>query len=299
VKRSISSISVLILHVTPSTNAFVCTSLAKAHQPLLLSNHCCSQEQARNQSRQCNYHRASLHACGISDELSSSSLTTRVLWKLSQGSKLRNVRIVPSSNRRWLLAENPMFLRADQAFGTVVISNHGEEDKKSRQSTTHRIRERLRKKQNQAPKWNYCCNEASCTLLTDIWRNTPCKSGYRRRCSRRSGKDCSMLRSPIVHSTKAMIPGYNQAPKWNYCCNEAFCTLLTDIWRERRNGNKIRHRNEIIVAMKIFARFLLTSEETHLVNRDIEGDVRDALVKITPCCVCQLSIQQKLLIGDL
>jgi len=107
-------------------------------------------------------------------DLSNSSLTARVLWKLSQGSKLRNIRIVPSSNCRWLLAENPMLLRADQAFGT-------------------------------------------------------CKSGYRRRCSRRSGKDCSMLRSPIVHSTKAMIPGYNQAPKWNYCCNEACCTLLTDI----------------------------------------------------------------------
>jgi hypothetical protein len=45
-----------------------------------------------------------------------------------------------------------MFLRADQAFGTIVISSHGEEDKKSRQSTTHRIREKLRKKQNQAPK---------------------------------------------------------------------------------------------------------------------------------------------------
>jgi hypothetical protein len=44
-----------------------------------------------------------------------------------------------------------MFLRADQAFGTVVISSHGEEDKKSHQSTTHRIHERLRKKQNQAP----------------------------------------------------------------------------------------------------------------------------------------------------
>jgi len=32
--------------------------------------------------------------------------------------------------------------------------------------------------------------------------------------------------------------------------------------------------------MKLLARFLLTFEETHLVNRDIEGDVRDALVKI-------------------
>jgi hypothetical protein len=84
----------------PIGDLFVCTTLAKAHQPLLLSNHYCSQEQAQNQSRQCNYHRASLHACGISDELSSSSLTARVLWKLSQGSKLRNVRIVPSSNRR-------------------------------------------------------------------------------------------------------------------------------------------------------------------------------------------------------
>jgi hypothetical protein len=31
--------------------------------------------------------------------------------------------------------------------------------------------------------------------------------------------------------------------------------------------------------MKLLARFLVTSEETHLVNRDIEGDVRDALVK--------------------
>ncbi len=135
-----------------------------------------------------------------------------------------------------------MFQRGDQAFGTVVISSHGEEDKKSRQSTTHRIRERLRKKQNQAPKWNYCCNEASCTLLTDIWRNTPCKSGYRRRCSRRFGKDCSMLRSPIVHSTKAMIPGYNQAPKWNYCCNEASCTLLSDIWRNAPCKSGYRRR---------------------------------------------------------
>ncbi len=73
-----------------------------------------------------------------------------------------------------------MFLRADQAFGTVVISSHGEEDKKSRQSTTHRIRERLRKKQS---------------------------------------------------SSK------------------------TNETRERRNGNKIRHRNEIIVAMTLLARY--------------------------------------------
>lgn len=111
-----------------------------------------------------------------------------------------------------------MFLRADQAFGTVVISSHGEEDTKSRQSTTHHICERLRKKQS---------------------------------------------------SSK------------------------TNETRERRNRNKIRHRNEIIVAMKLLARFLLTSDATHFVNRDIEGDVRDALVKIAPCCVRRLSIQQR------
>lgn len=54
----------------------------------------------------------------------------------------------------------------------------------------------------------------------------------------------------------------NQAPKWNYCCNDASCTLLT-------------------------------SDATHFVNRDIECDVRDALVKIAPCCVRGLSIQQR------
>ncbi len=117
-----------------------------------------------------------------------------------------------------------MFLRADQAFGTVVISSHGEEDQKvssvhntsypwkiTQEATVEQNQRNKRKKkwkQNQAPKWNYCCNEASCTLLTDIWCNALCKSGYRRRCSRRSGKDCFMLRSPILHSTKAMIPGY-------------------------------------------------------------------------------------------
>jgi hypothetical protein len=51
--------------------------------------------------------------------------------------------------------------------------------------------------------------------------------------------------------------------------------------------------------MKLLACFLLTSEETHLVNRDIKGNVWDALVKIAPCCVRRLSIQQRLPIGDL
>jgi hypothetical protein len=74
-------------------------------------------------------------------------------------------------------------------------------------------------KQNQASKWNYCCNEPSCTLLIDIWRNAPCKSGYRRRCSRRSGKDCSMLCSPIVHSTKASDWGLVAVQKESFLKN--------------------------------------------------------------------------------
>lgn len=96
-----------------------------------------------------------------------------------------------------------------QKVSSVHNSSH---PRKITQEATAEQNQRMKRKkkwkQNQAPKWNYCCNEASCTLLTDIWWNAPCKSGYRRRCSRRSGKDCSMLRSRIVHSTKAMIPGY-------------------------------------------------------------------------------------------
>ncbi len=107
----------------------------------------------------------------------------------------------------------------------------------------------------------------------------------------------TFVKSSLIVSRESNVPT-RRSGIWN-CCDiqprgrRQKVSLVHNSSHPRKITQETKSGTEMKFKMKLLARFLLTFEETHLVNRDIEGDVRDALVKIAPCCVRRLSIQQR------